>query len=273
MKHVYFTCLMCLIISTTTTAQQTSELFQTELRFLDGSVPQSESSYGLSEMFITDATRASRLLTSGLLVFRGDLSPFLQTTYGYEELEFSSIGDGFFDDWFIGTNTEGTTRRSFSIREESGLFDDPLEGVALHIEPMTETDGHKIGIGTQDPSETLDVDGAIKVRETTVDPEPNVIYGNSTPLAYGRVNGNQLSGQTFGVTSVTKTATGRYTIVIDNGGSIFFNATMFDTQTVGFISFFQTSFNTITVRTTDQFGADTDRGFDFVVFGTPAVDD
>ena len=115
------------------------------------------------------------------------------------------------------------------------------------------------------------------MRETTPNPEPNVIYGNSTPLAYGRLNGNELAEPSFGVTSITKTAPGRYTIVIDNGGlnngNILFTATMFNTNQLGFISHFPSEGNTITVRTTDQNGIDTDRAFDFVVFGTPVVDD
>lgn len=291
MKHVYFTCLMCLIISTTTTAQRTSELFQTELRFLDGSVPQSGSIYALDRFFIQDDfnfvqgingqlsagddLQFSIFSRDGLTIGQFAQTPALSVTYGLEDLVFRFSTDSF-DNWSIGTADEGTDRKSLNIREAFGS-DAISDEIALHIEPWTTFDGIQIGIGTEDPSETLDVDGAIKVREITLDPEPNVIYGNSTPLAYGRLNGNALAEPSFGVTSITKTAPGRYTIVIDNGGTInsniFFTASMFDANQLGFISHFPPNGNTISVRTTDQFGTDTDRSFDFVVFGTPAVDD
>ena len=75
----------------------------------------------------------------------------------------------------------------------------------------------------------------------------------------------------YGVSSYTKTATGRYTLVLDNpvSGSAIFNATIYDTNVLGFISSFANDSTTITIRTTDKDGVDTDRTISFVVYGIP----
>ena len=70
-----------------------------------------------------------------------------------------------------------------------------------------------VGINTTNPKERLDVNGAIRVRDTTTNPKPNRIYGNSTPLAYGEIDkdGTIMEGA-YGIDSVDLYQTGVYDI-------------------------------------------------------------
>ncbi|MEX0811857.1 MAG: hypothetical protein WD048_06550 [Chitinophagales bacterium] len=129
-----------------------------------------------------------------------------------------------------------------------------------------------VGLSISNPQEKLDVNGAVKIQQNTTNPQPRTVYGNSTPIAYGFADylGN-LGSNSYGVASMTRTATGRYTLVLDNpaSGAIVFNATMWDTNVYGFINYYPTNSTTITIRTRNGSGTDTNQGFSFVVYGTP----
>lgn len=126
-----------------------------------------------------------------------------------------------------------------------------------------------VGIGTSNPTEKLEVNGAVKVSGTTSNPLPRTLYGNAIPLAYGFIYFDGALSGDFGVSSVTKTGTGRYSIVLENpsSGNVSFVANMWDTNALGFISYYQNSSTLITVRTTGVSGVDQNQGFSFIVFG------
>jgi hypothetical protein len=58
----------------------------------------------------------------------------------------------------------------------------------LDNKDMIIDDNDNVGINTEDPKERLDVNGAVRVQDTTSNPEPNRVYGNSMPLAYGEID-------------------------------------------------------------------------------------
>ncbi len=77
-----------------------------------------------------------------------------------------------------------------------------------------------IGINESFPAEQLDVNGAVRVQDTTVNPEPKRIYGNSTPIAYGEIDTDgSIHTGAYGIESVNKVATGEYEITLRNGFS------------------------------------------------------
>jgi len=289
MKHFFkFIILFFVAAQFNISAQSTSELKNDKLEIIDPTVPNSYAEYGLNsfrvqndfnyvsggfgELQAGSDLQFSILSSSGLSVLQNLSDPSLSSNYGLSSLNFNynSFANDAFDDWSIYTTDEGNNRRSLTISEVFGSSVIPTQGVGLHLSPGDSNTGDVyVGVGTFTPSEKLEVDGAVKVNETTDNPQPNVVYGNSTPVAYGVHNFGVTDG--YGITSVTKTATGRYTIVFDNpiSGNRYFSATPFDTNTVGFISYFSPNSNTITVRTTNAAGVDTDRAFSFFIYGTP----
>lgn len=75
---------------------------------------------------------------------------------------------------------------------------------------------NQIGVNTPTPQEQLDVNGAIRVQDTTKNPKPKRIYGNSMPLAYGLVGFDGDLFGSYGIDSVNETSTGEYTVWIKN---------------------------------------------------------
>lgn len=58
--------------------------------------------------------------------------------------------------------------------------------------------------------------GNIEVNDKTSSPDPDKLYGNSMPIAYGSITGNgNISGQ-YGIASVTRTSVGEYEITLQN---------------------------------------------------------
>lgn len=55
----------------------------------------------------------------------------------------------------------------------------------------------------------------VEVQQTTTNPAPNRVYGNSGPLAYCYVWGTTLLAD-YGITSVTNPATGEYVVTLNN---------------------------------------------------------
>ena len=130
-----------------------------------------------------------------------------------------------------------------------------------------------VGINTSSPQERLDVNGAIRVQDTTVNPEPKRIYGNSTPIAYGAIDtyGSILSGA-YGIESVNKVATGEYEITLRNGFSetATVSITTYDSSAPE-IATYQSYSNSsqITVYIWDMTSSKTDSWFSIVVYGLP----
>lgn len=87
-------------------------------------------------------------------------------------------------------------------------------GDSLRSNAVTVLKNGNTGIGTTTPSQKLDVNGAIKVSQTTSTPERNVVYGNSLPLAYGRISSGIYSS--YGISSLSHPSTGVYVITLSN---------------------------------------------------------
>ncbi len=65
-------------------------------------------------------------------------------------------------------------------------------------------------------SGNISTQGNIRINQTTAAPQPNRVYGNSVPVAYGSISPAGIIRTGYGITSVNKTATGVYEIIIDN---------------------------------------------------------
>jgi hypothetical protein len=130
-----------------------------------------------------------------------------------------------------------------------------------------------IGINESSPAEQLDVNGAVRVQDTTANPEPRTVYANSTPIAYGDIseNGNIYSGS-YGIASVNRVATGEYDITLRNGFSEYatVSITTWDSGSPE-IATYQGYSNTdqITVHIWDMTSSRTDSRFSIVVYGLP----
>lgn len=175
----------------------------------------------------------------------------------------SSIKLRHFNDTYGWTLQSNEILNSFQIKNSfDGLFQD---------EPrLTINFDGNVGIGTENPTEELEVNGAIKISQQTASPEPRTFYGNSAPIAYGFMTFDGNIASSYGVASGSRTSTGRYNINLSNpvSGNCVFIANMWDTNALGFISYFQNTASLITVRTTGVTGVDQNQGFSFVVYGT-----
>ena len=132
---------------------------------------------------------------------------------------------------------------------------------------------NQIGINNPTPKEQLDVNGAIRVQDTTVNPEPKRIYGNSTPIAYGEIDadGNIHSGA-YGIESVNKVATGEYEITLRNGFSddASVSITTWDNSSPEIATYEHFgNTNKITAHIWNISGSRTDSDFSIVVYGLP----
>ncbi len=120
--------------------------------------------------------------------------------------------------------------------------------------------------------------GAIELETTTNSPKAKSVYGNSTPIAHGFIEGDSIRGD-YGLQSVTKISTGVYEIQLDNG---FVDPPVVQTtpQIDGVIGRANTvyykydvSSQTITITyVQDVFSGDPspiDRDFSIVVYGAP----
>jgi len=131
----------------------------------------------------------------------------------------------------------------------------------------------RVGINTADPQSRLDVNGAVRVQDTTVNPEPKRIYGNSTPLAYGRIDvGGGIEENAYGIQSVDNPSTGVYEVTLQNSfqPDVAISLTSFDSSSPEVLTYEPTNTgNMIIVHAFDITGTQTDTAFSIVVYGNP----
>jgi len=131
----------------------------------------------------------------------------------------------------------------------------------------------RVGINTADPRSRLDVNGAIRVQDTTSMPEPKRVYGNSTPLAYSRINiGGDMEENAYGIESVNNTSTGVYEVTLQNSfhPDVAISLTSFDSSSPEILTYEPTSTgNTIIVHAFDITGTRINTAFSIVVYGNP----
>jgi len=187
------------------------------------------------------------------------------------------------DDYpFIGLNAMNNTNAGFYLNLNNNVkgglwYNSSNDNLILQRSSNVENDitispSRNVGINNSSPQEQLDVNGAIRVQDTTVNPEPNRIYGNSMPLAYGEVSGggNLTSNSFYGVDSVNKIGTGQYKIWLNNAytnwPSVSINAYKPSAPLIGTYSANGSS-NEITIYIWDLNGNNNDNYFSFVVYG------
>ncbi len=113
----------------------------------------------------------------------------------------------------------------------------------------------------------------IEVRETTDAPIPNRIYGNSTPIAYGFIQGSGNLATDYGVLSVNVLTTGVYEVTFDRtfvGYPVITATTWNNTPDTEVITYQATSGgggNTITFRIVDENNTAVSSDFSFVIYG------
>jgi hypothetical protein len=138
---------------------------------------------------------------------------------------------------------------------------------------ITISPDRNVGINNSNPQEQLDINGAIRVQDTTVNPEPGRVYANSTPIAYGDISssGSIISGS-YGIASVNRVATGDYDITLRNGVSEYatVSITTYDSGSPE-IATYESSYNTdqITVHIWDMTSSKINSRFSIVVYGLP----
>ena len=130
----------------------------------------------------------------------------------------------------------------------------------------------RVAIGNSSPSDKLHITGGgVKIDQTSTTPNPGTVYGNSMPMAYGSVVGTIINTD-FGVTAVTNTVPGVYTIELDNNysGVPVVIATSYNNGTNDeVVTYSYTSPNIVIIQIADGTGAGVGSNFSFVVFGTP----
>ena len=87
----------------------------------------------------------------------------------------------------------------------------------LDNKDMIIDDNDNVGINTEEPKARLDVNGAVRVQDTTSNPKPNRVYGNSVALAYGEIDSDgTIKRGSYGIESVNKLAAGTYEVTLQN---------------------------------------------------------
>lgn len=125
-----------------------------------------------------------------------------------------------------------------------------------------------VDLGTGNISTT----GNVQISQTTTNPQPNRIYGNSMAIAYGSIDSVGGISTGYGIASVNNSATGVYEVVLgldSNPANTVVTITPF---TIGFgvpeiCGYETTGANTFTVRIQDATGTARDSAFTFVVYG------
>lgn len=91
-------------------------------------------------------------------------------------------------------------------------IDDKVEFIAAGLKNASITLG----------SGKISTEGSVEVNLTTTSPNANTVYGNSLPIAFGKISENGGIDSGYGITSVEHEATGTYLITVDNpaGGTV-----------------------------------------------------
>ena len=189
------------------------------------------------------------------------------------------------DDYpFIGLNAMNNTNAglylSLNNDVKGGLwYNSSNDNLILQRSDNIENDitissSRNVGINTNSPLERLDVNGAIRVQDTTKTPEPKRIYGNSTPLAYGVIGLTSQLFTEFGIDSAKLVSTGEYTIWMKNSYEGYSTVSINPFNSSNPIISTHKSFNggrQINVYTWDINGNATNSAFSIVVYGYPQV--
>ena len=118
-----------------------------------------------------------------------------------------------------------------------------------------------------------DFNGPVRVQGNTTSPQPNTMYGNTMPLAYGVITYGGGISTDYGIASVTKPSTGEYVITLDNSyvGDPVVLVTSFNSSADTELFTYESTNggNTITVRCVDENNNPIGSMFSILVFGTP----
>ena len=138
------------------------------------------------------------------------------------------------------------------------------------------TEDGAVGIGTSTPAATLDVIGAVKVTDgtegvgkaLTSDANGLATWQRSCAHAYGLIFEGAAYGA-YGIASVEHPSVGMWNVTLTNpfpssGTAV---CTIWDTNAYGFISYYDTDYNVITVKVRDAAGEPADFNFCISVFG------
>jgi len=138
---------------------------------------------------------------------------------------------------------------------------------------ITISSDRNVGIHYSYPQERLDVNGAIRVQDTTVNPEPGRVYANSTPIAYGDISSSgTIHSGSYGIASVNRVATGEYDITLRNRFSAYstVSITAWDSGSPQIATYEgYSSTDQITVHIWDITGSEVNSRFSIVVYGLP----
>ena len=180
------------------------------------------------------------------------LSAMNNTNAGYNLNLENEVKGGF---WYNSANDNVILQRSDNIGND-----------------ITITPSRNIGINTSSPQEQLDINGAVRVQDTTENPKPGRIYGNSMPLAYGEAQsvGGLSTTPSYGIDSVKHISTGEYRAYLQNQFEEFaiVSVSPFDANKPLFATYLtQQDSNVVNVYIWDVNGNKVDSYFSIVVHG------
>jgi len=132
----------------------------------------------------------------------------------------------------------------------------------------------QIGINAVIPEEQLDVNGPVRIRDSTTNPEPGRVYRNSMPLAYASVSASgTIREGSYGIDLVTHPDPGDYVIILDNHWqtdqpvvNVSLNIEFADNYNVAYDAYDP---NEIHVDVANDSGVGRDNAFSIVVYGIP----
>lgn len=170
-------------------------------------------------------------------------------------------------EYFIGAQADYES--ASGINSGFHIYDNTVGAQRMVID----ADGN-MGIGNYAPVAKLDVAGTVKIADGTQS-NGRVLTSDNNGLAswqkigasaYGLVQGT-IAYSSYGIVSVSHPSTGIYVITCNNlPGNASVMCTLWDNQTYGFITYYQSGTNDIEVRTRNAAGADVDLTFSIVVF-------
>lgn len=109
----------------------------------------------------------------------------------------------------------------------------------------------------------------VEVEETTQSPEPNTLYGNSGPLAYGYFSGTNITTE-FGISSITSSGVGVFAVTLDNawlGSPVVVATSLNNSADTESITYSTTGNNIINIRIVDENNNPVTSNFSMVVYG------
>jgi hypothetical protein len=178
------------------------------------------------------------------------------TFLGYRSGRLNSTGSG---NIFIGYLAGSTVSSSNRLMIDNSNTSAPLIDGSFSSDQLTIN-------GDLEVSEALEISSA-----ATSNPDAGSFYSNTAPLAYGRISNSSLITTDYGISSVTKTATGVYEVIIDNSFTVTPVVLVTPSSTVAgsaySATYFTTSPNKITVNINNEAGNAEDQPFSIMVMG------